>query len=178
MRHRFRYNSGCILLVIMAVGLLCACDQGGSGQEAKSAKVAVGETAPDFTLQNMQGEKVTLSDLRGQVVLVNFWATWCPPCRQEMPSMEELYQHFEGKEFEMLAINVEEDGPDAVAEFLDDKTHSFPILFDEDAQVRRQYKVSKYPETFVVDRDGTVVEHIVGAIDWMQPSVVKYLENL
>ena len=93
--------------------------------------------------------------------------------------MEELYQHFEGKEFEMLAINVEgRNGPEAVADFLQDKTHSFPILFDEDAQVQRQYKVFKYPETFVVNRDGTVVEHVVGAIDWMQPSVVKYLENL
>jgi peroxiredoxin len=179
MWHRFRYNFTCVSLVFMAVVLLCACEQRGDGQGAKSTKVAVGETAPDFTLQNMQGETVTLSDLRGQVVLVNFWATWCPPCRQEMPSMEELYQHFEGKEFEMLAINVEgRNGPEAVADFLKDKTHSFPILFDEDAQVQRQYKVFKYPETFVVNRDGTVVEHVVGAIDWMQPSVVKYLENL
>ena len=178
MYHNFVHRLGCIALVFLLSGLIFGCDKGESPGASADAKVSMGETAPDFTLENMQGENVTLSDLRGQVVLVNFWATWCPPCRQEMPSMEKLYQHFQGQEFEMLAINVEENGPEAVSSFLKDKSHSFPILFDPQGQAQRLYNVSKYPETFVVNKDGIVVEHVMGAIDWMQPSVVEYLENL
>jgi peroxiredoxin len=163
--------------------MLPACDKSeprgtAAPDNAERNGVTMGETAPDFTLNNMHGDEVSLSDLRGKVVLVNFWATWCPPCRQEMPSMEELYQHFSGQDFEMLAINVEANGPEAVTTFLENKSHSFPILFDPQAEAQRLYNVSKYPETFVVDRNGNVVEHVVGAIDWMQPSVVDYLESL
>lgn len=178
MYRSFLHKLGCVALVCILSGMMLACDKGDSPDASARPGVKVGEAAPDFTLKNMQGENVTLSDLRGKVVLVNFWASWCPPCRQEMPSMEELYQHLQDREFEMLAINVEENGPDAVAKFLEDKSHSFPILFDPQTQAQRRYNVSRFPETFVVDRNGIVVEHVVGAIDWMQPNVVEYLENL
>jgi peroxiredoxin len=178
MYRQFLHKFGCVVLVCTLCSMMLACDKGESPDASARAKVSIGEAAPDFTLKNIQGEDVTLSDLRGQVVLVNFWATWCPPCRQEMPSMEKLYQHLQDQEFEMLAINVEENGPEAVASFLKDQSHSFPILFDTQAKAQRLYNVSKYPETFVVDRNGIVVEHVVGAIDWMQPNVVEYLENL
>ncbi|MCA1796382.1 MAG: TlpA family protein disulfide reductase [Geobacteraceae bacterium] len=174
----FMCKSVYIALVCIVCGVMLACDKGESPDASEQAGVVMGETAPDFTLENMQGEEVTLSDLRGKVVLLNFWATWCPPCREEIPSMEKLYQHFEGQAFEMLAINVEENGPEVVGKFFEDKSHSFPILFDPQARAQRLYNVSKYPETFVVDRNGIVVEHVMGAIDWMQPSVVEYLENL
>ncbi|MDY0290770.1 MAG: TlpA disulfide reductase family protein [Desulfuromonadaceae bacterium] len=174
---RFLHKTAIVALVCLLCGLMLACDKGGSA-DGSAGRVNMGTVAPNFTLENMQGEEVTLSDLQGKVVLVNFWATWCPPCRQEMPSMESLYRHLKDQGFEMLAINVEKNGPEAVSSFLSDKSHSFPILFDPQAQVQRLYNVSKYPETFVVDRNGIVVEHVVGAIDWMQPSVVEYLENL
>lgn len=178
MYRNILYKFSCVALVCLLCGLMLGCDKGDSPDGSARAKVSKGEAAPDFTLKNMQGEEVTLSDLRGKVVLVNFWATWCPPCRQEMPSMEELYQHLKSQDFEMLAINVEENGPEAVDKFLKDKSHSFPILFDPQSQVQRLYNVTKYPETFVVDRNGIVVEHVMGAIDWMQPDVVEYLKNL
>jgi len=178
MYRSFLHAFGYATLLCLLCGLMLGCDKSESPEASARAKVSMGETAPDFTLKTMQGEEVTLSELRGKVVLVNFWATWCPPCRQEMPSMEKLYQHLKGQYFEMLAINVEENGPEAVAAFLEDKSHSFPILFDPQAQVQRLYNVSRYPETFVVDRNGIVVEHVRGAIDWMQPDVVEYLGNL
>lgn len=178
MYRYFLHKLGFVVLICILSGMMLACDKKETPDASAPSRVSKGEAAPDFTLKNRQGEDVTLSDLRGQVVLVNFWATWCPPCRQEMPSMEKLYQHLKGEDFEMLAINVEENGPEAVASFLKDKSHSFPILFDPQAHAQRLYNVTKYPETFVVDRNGIVVEHIMGAIDWMQPNVVNYLENL
>lgn len=178
MLRRSMYKAVLFTLICMVCGFMFACDKSESPEAEGQTGVVIGESAPDFTLKDMRGEEVTLSALKGKVVLVNFWATWCPPCRQEMPSMEKLYHHFEGQGFEMLAINVEENGPEAVEKFLQDKSHSFPILFDPDARAQLLYGVSKYPETFVVNRDGVVVEHVVGAIDWMQPNVVKYLENL
>lgn len=178
MYRTFLHKFACAAMVCIFCGMMLACDKGKSPDTSVPAKVSVGGVAPDFTLKNMQDEEVTLSDLRGQVVLVNFWATWCPPCRQEMPSMEKLYEYLEGQEFEMLAINVEENGPEAVARFLEERSHSFPILFDPQAQAQRLYNVTKYPESFVVDKNGIVVEHVVGAIDWMQPNVVEYMQKL
>ncbi|MDD2557449.1 MAG: TlpA disulfide reductase family protein [Desulfuromonadaceae bacterium] len=171
---------GCIMVLCFMFFGVTACDKADTFQPQTQAQetAAAAKVAPDFTLIDMQGKKVTLSDLRGQVVLVNFWATWCPPCRQEMPSMEELYKQLKPHGVELLAINIEENGPKAVADFLTNKAHSFPILFDQQAQVQRLYRVSRFPETFIVDRNGNIVEHVVGAIDWMQPGVVDFLRSL
>ncbi len=169
-----------VFVLFLVFGGVVACDRGDNFQPQTQAQTTAApqKAAPDFTLIDIQGKKVTLSDLRGQVVLVNFWATWCPPCRQEMPSMEELYQQLKPHGVELLAINIEENGPKVVAEFLASRSHSFPILFDPQAQVQRLYRVSRFPETFIVDRNGNIVEHVVGAIDWMQPSVVNYIRSL
>lgn len=140
--------------------------------------VQVGSVAPDFTLKTYGGEEVTLSDLRGKVVLINFWATWCPPCRQEMPSMERLYQRMEGKPFEMLAINVEEDAREALKSFLQKTPHSFPIPIDSNKQAQELYRVYRFPETFVVDPNGVVVDHILGARDWATSETIEYLDSL
>ena len=111
--------------------------------------------APDFTLTNREGGTVTLSDLQGQVVLINFWATWCGPCRKEMPLLEALYQRYEPLGFTLLGVNVEEGGADAEA-FLKDTPVSFPVLFDPQNQVSKLYDVSAMPSTVLVDRNGNM----------------------
>ena len=93
--------------------------------------VAVGDLAPDFQLEDTKGNKVSLSDLRGKIVLVNFWATWCPPCIEEMPSMERLHEVIAGDDFVMLAINTEENGRSVVPAFLQKTPYTFPILYDD-----------------------------------------------
>ncbi len=180
MFNRFFKTFGSIVVLCLVFGGVAACDRADTPQSLTQSHetTAPGKVAPDFTLTDTQGNEVTLSDLRGQVVLVNFWATWCPPCRQEMPSMEELYQQLKSRGVELLAINIEENGPKVVADFLTSRSHSFPILFDSQAQVQRLYHVSRFPETFIIDRNGNIVEHVVGAIDWMQPGVVDFLRNL
>jgi thiol-disulfide isomerase/thioredoxin len=111
--------------------------------------------APDFTLTSRDGRAVSLSDLKGQVVMINFWATWCGPCRKEMPLLEQLYQRYERLGFTLLGVNVEEDRNDAEI-FLKDTPVTFPILFDPANSVSKLYDVSAMPSTVLVDRAGNV----------------------
>lgn len=120
------------------------------------AKAAVDEsTAPDFTLESLAGEHVRLEELRGQVVLINFWASWCGPCRQEMPVLDRLHQRYQSTGFTVLGINVE--GEVAPAKSIVDKTAvTFPVLIDAGQSVSKLYDLKAMPSTVVVDRDGKV----------------------
>ncbi|BCA81025.1 TlpA disulfide reductase family protein [Desulfuromonas sp. AOP6] len=134
--------------------------------------------APDFSLTDMQGESVSLSEYRGKVVFLNFWASWCPPCKEEMPSMESLYQGLKEGDFVMLAVNVEENGKEAVAQFLKEVPVNFPILLDSTQAVANLYKVRGLPHTFIIDREGNMVDSVTGALDWNAPEVVRYISSL
>jgi peroxiredoxin len=109
--------------------------------------------APDFDLMSMDGSRVQLSDLEGQVVMVNFWATWCAPCREEMPHLEALYQRYSDLGFTLLGVNVEEDSSGA-DEFFSETPVSFPILFDPENNVSELYDVVAMPSTVMIDRTG------------------------
>jgi peroxiredoxin len=113
------------------------------------------EPAPDFTLLDDSGLAVSLSELHGQVVMINFWASWCGPCRQEMPLLEQIHQRYESLGFTLLGVNVEENSSDAKA-FLKDRPVSFPILFDPDNGVSKLYDVIAMPSTVLIDRQGNV----------------------
>jgi len=141
--------------------------------------VRVGTVAPDFSLPTYDGGTVTLSQLRGKVVMINFWATWCPPCRTEKPTMETLYQKFrERGDFELLAVNVEEDARQALASYLARTPYSFPIPLDSQGQVQKLYQVFRFPESFIIDRNGIVVDHVIGARDWSDPKTLAYVAKL
>jgi peroxiredoxin len=111
--------------------------------------------APDFTLKSATGENIKLSELRGQVVMINFWASWCGPCRQEMPLLDEIHARYSPMGFTMLGVNVEEDSAKAKA-LLKDLPVDFPILFDQKNQVSKDYDVIAMPSTVLVDRDGNI----------------------
>lgn len=134
--------------------------------------------APDFELSDLKGNTVSLSALRGKVVLVNFWATWCPPCREEIPSMDRLYQLLHSEGVELLAINVEPDGSQTVPKFMQRVPFGFPVLFDVDGTVRGKFGVSKYPETFIIDAEGVVRERVIGSLDWNSLQMITYLRSL
>lgn len=140
--------------------------------------VAIGDLAPDFQLEDTKGNKVSLSDLRGKIVLVNFWATWCPPCIEEMPSMERLNEVVAGNDFVMLAINTEENGRSVVPAFLEKTPYTFPILYDEKGVVQKSYGVFKFPESFIIRKDGTIAEKIIGPLDWSSLKTITYLKGL
>ena len=117
--------------------------------------VASKEIAPDFTLKHFNGENVRLEELRGQVVLLNFWASWCGPCRQEMPVLDQIHQRYEDTGFSVVAVNVEKDA-DSARKLLEKSQVSFPVLMDSTQSVSRLYNLKAMPSTVVIDRDGNI----------------------
>ncbi len=134
--------------------------------------------APDFAVPDLGGRTVRLSALRGKVVLLNLWTTWCPPCRDEMPSMERLHQRLRGRDFQLLAVSQDEDGRRVVESFVREMKLSFPVLVDPERQVGERYGVWGYPETFLIDREGRIVERVIGPRDWSAPEAVAQIERL
>ena len=125
-----------------------------------------GRPAPDFVLPRLGGgAPLSLGELRGRVVLVNFWATWCKPCEDEMPAMERLYRSLAGTEFELLAVSVDT-GPDEVQAFRDRLGLSFPILLDPGKRVSAAYQSYRFPESYLIDRDGRILSRYIGPRDW------------
>ncbi len=114
-----------------------------------------GQTAPDFVLKSATGENMRLSEYRGDVVMINFWATWCGPCRQEMPLLDELYGRYQRVGFSLLGVNIDDDSRRAMA-MVDELGVSFPVLFDEHKEVSKLYQVEAMPVTLLLDREGTV----------------------
>lgn len=129
-----------------------------------SSGLAPGQQAPEFTLQTLEGDPVSLSELRGQQVLINFWATWCPPCRREMPAMERAYKRHQDAGFVVLAVNVQE-SEETIRPFVEEMGVTFPIVLDESGVVMRQYKVTALPSSFFVDRRGAIHVRRIGEID-------------
>ena len=136
---------------IRHVMILILCAGFTSDAWAKAAQAP----APDFTLKSQKGDNLKLSELRGKVILINFWASWCGPCRQEMPILDELYKHYRSLDFTILGVNVEQDSDNAKS-LLKDVSVSFPVLFDNENKVSKLYDVKGMPSTVLVDRDGNI----------------------
>ena len=135
--------------------------------------------ASDFELQNMDEEIKKLSDYRGQVVLLNFWATWCPPCIREMPSMERLHQEINAKDFKVIAINQMEEIDDVFAftgQLEVDPT--FEILFDKTSKVSNDYAVKGLPTTYLIDKQGNIRYRAIGGREFNHPDVIKIINQL
>ena len=134
--------------------------------------------APQFELPALHGGKVKLSDYRGKVLFINFWATWCATCKVEMPSMEKLYQRFKEYDFEMLTISVDKD-QSLIDPFIKQYNLTFPVLLDPDSEVaRKAYKTTGVPETFIVDKNGVIVHKRLGPWDWATDDVMESFAQL
>ena len=138
----------------------------------------VGQPLADFTLPDMNGEPVQLAALRGRVVFINVWTTWCPPCIEEMPTIQRLYEELHPKGLEILAINMDALGRQTVEPFLDKRRLTFPILLDPESRTERLYHTAGIPESFIVDKAGLLVEKIVGPRDWAHPEILALFERL
>ncbi len=135
------------ILMGLALSVFAATSLASSGLE--------GQQAPDFALKSSTGENLRLSEYRGDVVMINFWATWCGPCRQEMPLLDELYARYQRVGFNLLGVNIDDDSRRAM-QMIDELGVSFPVLFDASKEVSKLYEVEAMPVTVLVDREGNV----------------------
>ena len=167
-----------ILAAAVALLLLFLFTKGGP---KKTHLVSEGDQAPAFRLPALDGRQVNLSDFRGKVVMVHFWATWCPPCVEELPTLDRLYHGLLGKDFALLAVSVDEGGAEAVRAFLQKNHLSLPVLLDPQRSVAGQYGTFKFPETYLLDRNGVVRYKVIGPMDWSDPRgigvILKMLEQ-
>jgi len=148
-------------------------------KEDKANKIiTTGDRAPEFSLQKLGGGSVSLADLRGKVVMVHFWATWCPPCVEELPTLDRLRQSPIGKDFEMLAVNEDGGGEGALTSFIQQYRLNIPVLLDTGSEVARSYGTYKLPETYIVDRQGVVRAKAIGPWDWNDPANIQTLRSI
>jgi cytochrome c biogenesis protein CcmG, thiol:disulfide interchange protein DsbE len=175
----FRYYSGvrrtllptliAALIILRLLATLIGCYSG-------NHPARIGSNAPDFTLQDSD-HKVTLSQFRGQVVVLNFWATWCPPCVEEMPSLVQMTARFKDKGVVVLAVSIDADDA-AYHKFLKDYSVNMVTVRDEAQKAARLYGTFGWPETYVIDRNGVIRRKFIGPVDWTSPEVTDYLSKL
>ncbi|MFM8551986.1 MAG: redoxin domain-containing protein [Nitrospiraceae bacterium] len=169
----------CIVLALVGSGWGSAdLGEAGAVPIQERGRVRVGGPAPNFQLYDLAGRLVTLSDYRGRVVLLNFWATWCEPCRVEMPAMEDLYREFKRRDFEILAVSTDQQGAAVTRPFSQEMGLTFPILHDSDFRVGVAYGARTLPMTFLVDRQGVITHRIFGARDWQSPEGRQLIKKL
>ena len=162
--RRFRYL---VLLTLFPLVFAPGCNRGSAPKQA-------GQPAPDFTVSDGT-TTVRLANYRGQVVLVNFWATWCEPCLVELPSLLQL--HHEQPKLVILGVSIDEDG-DAYTQFLSRRHIDFTTVRDPNQSTPKLFNTSMWPETYVIDRQGFIRRKFVGAQDWTSPEIQKYLQSL
>jgi cytochrome c biogenesis protein CcmG, thiol:disulfide interchange protein DsbE len=156
---------------------LTACTKKDSPQ--KSAVAIEKSLAPDVSVVSLaNGSTLKLSDLKGKVVLLNFWATWCPPCREEIPSMMKLNSIMSGKSFQMVAISIDEGGKPVIESFFKESGYSLPTYLDESGASVKSYGITGVPESFIIDKQGVLVKKIIGGFSWDSPDTVSFLEGL
>ena len=146
-------------------------------QEARIQILKNRQNPVNFSLPLLNGREAALSSYKGKVIILNFWATWCPPCRAEMPSMETLYQRLKNQGLEILAVDIGEDS-DTVQKFIKSNPYTFPVLLDNGGKLSSQYGVSAIPTTYILDREGKIIARIVGSIQWDNPKVIAAFEAL
>lgn len=163
------------LIPLLLLLLFISCS---SSQEADSRKqkVEIGKKAPDFTLTDTTGKSWSLAALKGSVVFLNFWATWCPPCREEMPSMERLRQKMSGEKLVMLTI-LSNDNPAAATSLAEKIGFHFPILLDPESTVAKSYGLTGVPETFIIDTGSVLRRVFIGGHPWDSPAAIEMLRE-
>lgn len=162
-----------VATLLLLVSLPSPAQQAGTGL----TRLVDAPLAPNFSLLDIDGNVYRLSDSRGRVVIVNFWATWCPPCREEMPSMQRAWEQLRPEEVLMVGINVGED-EDTIFQFTADYPVDFPLLMDSDSSVTGKWPVRGLPTTFVVDPAGRLVYQAIGSREWDDPSLLALVRAL
>jgi len=145
-------------------------------QAAEQAKINA--PAPDFALPDLEGKEISLSSLKGKVLILTFWSIYCQPCRQEMPMMDSLYQKYRSEGLDVVGVNIDRDPLASVQNFVKENRLTFPILLDRERSAMRAYRGHFLPSTFLIDRSGIIVDKVVGIRDWSTPEHRGAIEKL
>ena len=160
MRYRTRFSTIMIVLVIFISAGLISCEQGTSQGSAGTG--AASQTAPDFTLTDLSGKPFTLSGTRGKVVILDFWATWCPPCRMEVPHFQSMYEEYKDKGLVIVGVALDRTGPSAVMAFAREFDVTYPVVMGDDRTTALYGGIRSIPTTFIIDRQGRITDRFVG----------------
>ena len=164
------------LILSATVLMMSGCSK--KEQEVSVAGVHETKPAPDITVNSLKSEPLKLSTLKGKVVLLNFWATWCPPCREEIPSMIKLNNAMAGKPFQMVAVSIDEGGVPEIESFFKTSGFSLPTYTDPGGVASKIYGLTGVPESFVIDKNGILVKKVIGPLSWDSPETISFLEGL
>lgn len=179
-----------LVLGVLIIGALTAYVEAGGQEEIRRSMVediaalqaeTADRPAPDWTLATQDGRQLSLKDLRGKVVFLNFWASWCPPCREEMPSMENLARKYKDRDLVMVAISQDTDPEQMngfLGRFMPDGKYTMHIPLDPEGKVARSYGTQLLPETYIIDREGRIVARFVNKYDWNRDEVDRFIERL
>jgi cytochrome c biogenesis protein CcmG/thiol:disulfide interchange protein DsbE len=171
-RRRLIVILGGLTILVFAFGVVWL-------QSSKYEPLVVGMTAPDFSLPDLQGKTQRLTDYRGKVVFLNFWATWCKPCKEEMPSMQVLWDNLKNRDFVMLAVSMDRvTTTKDIPSFVETLKLSFPILTDSWGQTDKRYKLMGVPETYIIDQSGVLREKVIGPRDWTRRESIETIVQL
>lgn len=164
----------CCALTLTAFG----CSKDTSKTSGPAAVPVEKSQAPEISVISLDNQQTTLASFKGKVVLLNFWATWCPPCREEIPSMMKLNRLMAGKPFQMVCVSVDEGGKKAIEDFFKNSGFSLPAYTDPNGQTAKTYGITGVPESFLIDKNGVIVKKVIGGMDWNSPEVVNFIEGL
>jgi cytochrome c biogenesis protein CcmG, thiol:disulfide interchange protein DsbE len=167
-----------LVITILSALTALACNRQENPSGANKSGAAQNKPAQDITLKSINGTEVKLSDLKGKVVMLNFWATWCPPCKEEIPSMMSLNKQMEGKPFQMLAVSIDEGGKADVEAFYKKTGFMLPTYIDQDRKAAAVYGVTGVPETYIIDTKGVIVKKVIGPLKWDGAEVLSFLNGL
>jgi thiol-disulfide isomerase/thioredoxin len=167
-----------ILALILCLGILTGGQADDLFSKIDIKPIKDKRKLPNITLESLKGEKVELKSFKGKVIFLNFWATWCGPCKEEMPSMEVLQQQFKDKDFLFLAISVDYEGAKPVRDFIAKQRYTFPVLIDQKGETLDLLDVKGIPTTFIIDRQGAMLGIAIGPRNWKSPEVIALLNQL
>ncbi len=171
-RRRLIVTLGGLAIHVFAFGMVWL-------QSSKYEPLVVGMTAPNFSLPDLQGKTQRLTDYRGKVVFLNFWATWCKPCKEEMPSMQVLWDNLKNQDFMMLAVSMDRvTTTKDIPSFVETLKLSFPILTDSWGQTDKRYKLMGVPETYIIDQNGVLREKVIGPRDWTRRESIETIVQM
>jgi len=177
---RGKILSKCLILLLL---LLVLPLPAGGGEEDLFLKIKISpikgdKKASEFCLKDLSGKKVELKQFKGKIIFLNFWATWCGPCKEEMPSLEVLHQQFKEKNFILLTISVDYEGLKPVQEFINKHRYTFPVLLDPKCEALDLFEVKGIPTTFIINKKGRMIGRAIGPRDWKSPEVVSLVNLL